>query len=182
MFLSPFMAKEAIITHLSWASLFLGFHTLELYVPNDVMFAFGTPKKLILIELIFAQWMQSAHGKTSYGFDVLLSSTNGPAFNTGQTFSTPCNYNPIAENLSKRRRKENPWLKLLRVSAFSTPCNYNPIAENLSKRRRKENPWLKLLRVSAFSTPCNYNPIAENLSKRRRKENPWLKLLRVSVS
>ncbi|KAH7571039.1 hypothetical protein JRO89_XS05G0243200 [Xanthoceras sorbifolium] len=33
--------KEAIISHLSWASLFLGFHTLELYVHNDVMLAFG---------------------------------------------------------------------------------------------------------------------------------------------
>ncbi|KAL0300212.1 UNVERIFIED_CONTAM: Photosystem I chlorophyll a apoprotein A2 [Sesamum angustifolium] len=34
--------KEAIISHLSWASLFLGFHTLGLYVHNDVMLAFGT--------------------------------------------------------------------------------------------------------------------------------------------
>ncbi|KAK9082273.1 hypothetical protein Syun_031731 [Stephania yunnanensis] len=60
--------KEAIISHLSWASLFLGFHTLGLYVHNDVMLAFGTPEKQILIEPIFAQWIQSAHGKTSYGF------------------------------------------------------------------------------------------------------------------
>eukprot|EP01018_Ginkgo_biloba_P040780 Gb_06831 [translate_table: standard] len=37
--------KEAIISHLSWASLFLGFHTLGLYVHNDVMLAFGTPEK-----------------------------------------------------------------------------------------------------------------------------------------
>ncbi|KAL5644045.1 hypothetical protein ACJX0J_001139 [Zea mays] len=47
--------KEAIISHLSWASLFLGFHTLGLYVHNDVMLAFGTPEKQILIEPIFAQ-------------------------------------------------------------------------------------------------------------------------------
>ncbi|KAJ4977346.1 hypothetical protein NE237_002452 [Protea cynaroides] len=69
--------KEAIKSHLSWVSLFLGFHTLGLYVHNDVMLAFGTPEKQILIEPIFAQWIQSAHGKSSYGFDVLLSSTNG---------------------------------------------------------------------------------------------------------
>ncbi|CAN0932192.1 Photosystem I P700 chlorophyll a apoprotein A2 [Linum grandiflorum] len=37
--------KEAIISHLSWASLFLGFHALGLYVHNDVMLAFGTPEK-----------------------------------------------------------------------------------------------------------------------------------------
>ena len=43
--------KEAIISHLSWASLFLGFHTLGLYVHNDVMLAFGTPEKQILIDL-----------------------------------------------------------------------------------------------------------------------------------
>ncbi|KAK8958919.1 Photosystem I P700 chlorophyll a apoprotein A2 [Platanthera guangdongensis] len=29
---------------------------------NDVMLAFGTPEKQILIEPIFAQWIQSAHG------------------------------------------------------------------------------------------------------------------------
>ena len=39
--------KEAIISHLSWVTLFLGFHTLGLYVHNDVMQAFGTPEKQI---------------------------------------------------------------------------------------------------------------------------------------
>ncbi|MFS7906833.1 putative photosystem I [Helianthus anomalus] len=81
--------KEAIISHLSWASLFLGFHTLGLYVHNDVMLAFGTPEKQILIEPIFAQWIQSAHGKTSYGFDILLSSTSGPTFNAGRSIWLP---------------------------------------------------------------------------------------------
>jgi photosystem I P700 chlorophyll a apoprotein A2 len=66
--------KEAIISHLSWVTLFLGFHTLGLYVHNDVMQAFGTPEKQILIEPIFAQWIQSAHGKSFYGFNFLLSS------------------------------------------------------------------------------------------------------------
>ncbi|KAG6467731.1 hypothetical protein ZIOFF_074374 (mitochondrion) [Zingiber officinale] len=90
--------KEAIISHLSWASLFLGFHTLGLYVHNDVMLAFGTPEKQILIEPIFAQWIQSAHGKTSYGFDVLLSSTNGPAFNAGRSIWLLGWLNAVNEN------------------------------------------------------------------------------------
>ncbi|KAL8249444.1 hypothetical protein R6Q59_006312, partial [Mikania micrantha] len=90
--------KEAIISHLSWASLFLGFHTLGLYVHNDVMLAFGTPEKQILIEPIFAQWIQSAHGKTSYGFDILLSSTNGPAFNAGRSIWLPGWLNAVNEN------------------------------------------------------------------------------------
>eukprot|EP00267_Zea_mays_P022691 XP_008647774.1 uncharacterized protein LOC100280595 isoform X1 [Zea mays] len=90
--------KEAIISHLSWASLFLGFHTLGLYVHNDVMLAFGTPEKQILIEPIFAQWIQSAHGITTYGFDILLSSTNGPAFNAGRNIWLPGWLNAVNEN------------------------------------------------------------------------------------
>ncbi|KAL1370414.1 hypothetical protein AAHE18_01G058600 [Arachis hypogaea] len=90
--------KEAIISHLTWASLFLGFHTLGFYVHNDVMLAFGTPEKQILIEPIFAQWIQSAHGKTSYGFDVLLSSTNSPAFNAGRSIWLPGWLNAINES------------------------------------------------------------------------------------
>ncbi|KAL6496147.1 hypothetical protein OROHE_027488 [Orobanche hederae] len=42
--------KEAIIFHLSWTSLFLGFHNRGLYVHNDVMLDFGTPEKQIWIE------------------------------------------------------------------------------------------------------------------------------------
>ncbi|KAL5681210.1 hypothetical protein ACJX0J_007595 [Zea mays] len=80
--------KEAIISHLSWACLFLGFHTLGLYVHNDQ----------ILIEPIFAQWIQSAHSKTTYGFDILLSSTNGPAFNAGRNIWLPGWLNAINEN------------------------------------------------------------------------------------
>jgi photosystem I P700 chlorophyll a apoprotein A2 len=49
--------KETIISHLSWVSLFLGFHTLGLYVHNDVMLVFGTLEKQILIEPVFAQWI-----------------------------------------------------------------------------------------------------------------------------
>uniref|UniRef100_A0A8S0XJF1 PsaB protein n=1 Tax=Spirodela intermedia TaxID=51605 RepID=A0A8S0XJF1_SPIIN len=78
--------KEAIISHLS------------LYVHNDVMLAFGTPEKQILIEPIFAQWIQSAHGKTSYGFDVLLSSTTGPAFNAGKSIWLPGWLNAVNES------------------------------------------------------------------------------------
>ncbi|NJN29216.1 MAG: photosystem I core protein PsaB [Synechococcales cyanobacterium RM1_1_8] len=71
--------KEAIISHLSWVSLFLGFHTLGLYVHNDVTVAFGTPEKQILIEPVFAQFVQAASGKALYAFDVLLSNPDGIA-------------------------------------------------------------------------------------------------------
>lgn len=81
--------KEAIISHLSWVTLFLGFHTLGIYVHNDVMQAFGTPEKQILIEPIFAQWIQSAHGKTVYEFEFLLSSSSSNAFSTSQAIWLP---------------------------------------------------------------------------------------------
>jgi photosystem I P700 chlorophyll a apoprotein A2 len=81
--------KEAIISHLSWVSLFLGFHTLGLYVHNDVVQAFGTPEKQILIEPIFAQWIQAAHGKGLYGFNLLLSSNSSNAFLAGQNIWLP---------------------------------------------------------------------------------------------
>ncbi len=67
--------KEAIISHLSWVSLFLGFHTLGIYVHNDVAVAFGLPEKQILVEPIFAQYIQIASGKTSYGVQAMLSSS-----------------------------------------------------------------------------------------------------------
>nr|UQK95264.1 photosystem I P700 apoprotein A2 [Chloropicon mariensis] len=81
--------KEAIISHLSWASLFLGFHTLGLYVHNDTMQAFGTPEKQILIEPVFAQWIQAAQGKALYGFDVLLANSNSPAASASQSVWLP---------------------------------------------------------------------------------------------
>ena len=81
--------KEAIISHLSWVSLFLGFHTLGIYVHNDVMQAFGTPEKQILIEPIFAQWIQAAHGKTLYNFNLLLSQSDSVAYGQAQSFWLP---------------------------------------------------------------------------------------------
>lgn len=71
--------KEAIISHLSWVSLFLGFHTLGLYVHNDVVVAFGTPEKQILVEPVFAQFVQAASGKALYGMDVLLANSDSIA-------------------------------------------------------------------------------------------------------
>ena len=81
--------KEALISHLSWASLFLGFHTLGLYVHNDVVVAFGTPEKQILVEPVFAQFIQASHGKVLYGFDVLLANANSAATMASQNIPGP---------------------------------------------------------------------------------------------
>lgn len=81
--------KEAIISHLSWAALFLGFHTLGLYIHNDTVVAFGAPEKQILIEPVFAQWIQASSGKMLYGFNVLLSGTQNYALDAGSKIWLP---------------------------------------------------------------------------------------------
>ena len=81
--------KEAIISHLSWASLFLGFHTLGLYIHNDTVVAFGQPEKQILFEPLFAEYIQAASGKAIYEFNVLLSSSTNPATLAGNQIWLP---------------------------------------------------------------------------------------------
>ena len=55
--------RAAIISHLSAITLFLGFHTLGLYVHNDVMQGLGTPELEISLSPVFGQWLQVAHGR-----------------------------------------------------------------------------------------------------------------------
>jgi photosystem I P700 chlorophyll a apoprotein A2 len=59
--------KSSLVSHLSWVTLWLGFHTLLIYVHNDVVMAFGDPDKQIAIEPIYAQVIQSFSGKSTYG-------------------------------------------------------------------------------------------------------------------
>jgi photosystem I P700 chlorophyll a apoprotein A2 len=81
--------KEAIISHLSWASLFLGFHTLGLYIHNDTVVAFGQPEKQILFEPLFAEYIQAASGKAVYQMNVLLASSTSPATVAGNQLWLP---------------------------------------------------------------------------------------------
>lgn len=66
--------RDAIISHLNWVCLFLGFHSFGLYVHNDTMRAFGRPQDMfsdtgIQLQPVFAQWVQNLHalapGKTA---------------------------------------------------------------------------------------------------------------------
>jgi photosystem I P700 chlorophyll a apoprotein A2 len=47
--------KGQLISHLSWSCLYLGFHSLGIYIHNDSVVAFGEPQKQILIEPVFAE-------------------------------------------------------------------------------------------------------------------------------
>jgi photosystem I P700 chlorophyll a apoprotein A2 len=49
-----------LVAHLSWISLYLGFHSLLLYIHNDTVVAFGSSCKQILIEPVFASIIQES--------------------------------------------------------------------------------------------------------------------------
>ena len=58
--------RDAIISHLNWVCMFLGFHSFGLYVHNDTMRAFGRPQDMfsdtgIQLQPVFAQWIQNIH-------------------------------------------------------------------------------------------------------------------------
>jgi photosystem I P700 chlorophyll a apoprotein A1 len=58
--------RDAIISHLNWVSMFLGFHSFGLYIHNDTMRALGRPQDMfsdsaIQLQPVFAQWVQNLH-------------------------------------------------------------------------------------------------------------------------
>jgi photosystem I P700 chlorophyll a apoprotein A1 len=58
--------RDAIISHLNWACIFLGTHAFGFYIHNDTMQALGRPQdmfsdKAIALQPIFAQWIQGIH-------------------------------------------------------------------------------------------------------------------------
>ena len=58
--------RDAIISHLNWVCIFLGFHSFGLYIHNDTMRALGRSQdmfsdKAIQLQPIFAQWVQNTH-------------------------------------------------------------------------------------------------------------------------
>jgi len=58
--------RDAIISHLNWLCIFLGFHSFGLYIHNDTMRALGRSQDMfsdtaIQLQPIFAQWIQNLH-------------------------------------------------------------------------------------------------------------------------
>ncbi|KAJ0526388.1 Photosystem I P700 chlorophyll a apoprotein A1 [Helianthus annuus] len=56
--------RDAIISHLNWACIFLGFHSFGLYIHNDTMSALGRLQDMfsdtaIQLQPVFAQWIQN---------------------------------------------------------------------------------------------------------------------------
>ncbi|KAL5645691.1 hypothetical protein ACJX0J_004748 [Zea mays] len=78
--------RDAIISHLNWVCIFLGFHSFGLYIHNDTMSALGRPQICFRIppynyNPIFAQWIQNIHagapGVTAPGATTSTSLTWG---------------------------------------------------------------------------------------------------------
>jgi len=58
--------RDALISHLNWVCIFLGFHSFGLYIHNDTMRALGRPQDMfsdtaIKLQPVFAQWIQHLH-------------------------------------------------------------------------------------------------------------------------
>jgi len=58
--------RDAIISHLNWLCIFLGFHSFGLYIHNDTMRALGRSQDMfsdtaIQLQPVFAQWIQNIH-------------------------------------------------------------------------------------------------------------------------
>ncbi|KAL5077719.1 hypothetical protein RYX36_016703 [Vicia faba] len=78
--------RDAIISHLNWVCIFLGFHSFGLYIHNDTMSALGRPQDMfsdtaIQLQPVFAQWIQNTHalapGTTAPGATTSTSLTWG---------------------------------------------------------------------------------------------------------
>ena len=78
--------RDAIISHLNWVCIFLGFHSFGLYIHNDTMSALGRPQDMfsdtaIQLQPVFAQWIQNTHalapGATAPGSTTSTSLTWG---------------------------------------------------------------------------------------------------------
>jgi len=59
-------ARDALISHLNWVCMWLGFHSFGLYIHNDVMRALGRPQDMfsdtgIQLQPFLAQWVQNIH-------------------------------------------------------------------------------------------------------------------------
>ena len=73
-------SRDAIISHLNWVCIFLGFHSFGLYIHNDTMRALGRPNDLfsdtaIQLQPVFAQSVQRLHASLFNVSDVFNGST-----------------------------------------------------------------------------------------------------------
>ncbi|NET36005.1 MAG: photosystem I core protein PsaA [Cyanothece sp. SIO1E1] len=78
--------RDALISHLNWVCIFLGFHSFGLYIHNDTMRALGRPQDMfsdsaIQLQPVFAQWIQNLHANVAGTFQApLAGAATSPAW------------------------------------------------------------------------------------------------------
>ena len=77
--------RDAIISHLNWVCIFLGFHSFGLYIHNDTMRALGRPQDMfsdtaIQLQPVFAQWIQNIHTNFIANSAPWVSASVSPVF------------------------------------------------------------------------------------------------------
>ena len=77
--------RDAIISHLNWVCIFLGFHSFGLYIHNDTMRALGRPQDMfsdtaIQLKPVFANWIQGIHAAAAGTTAPYLNSSVSPIF------------------------------------------------------------------------------------------------------
>jgi photosystem I P700 chlorophyll a apoprotein A1 len=77
--------RDALISHLNWVCIFLGFHSFGLYIHNDTMRAWGRPQDMfsdtaIQLKPIFAQWVQGIHAAAAGATAPYASASVSPIF------------------------------------------------------------------------------------------------------
>ncbi len=78
--------RDAIISHLNWVCIFLGFHSFGLYIHNDTMRALGRPQDMfsdtaIKLQPVFAQWIQGIHAAAAGNTAPNVLAGVSPVFN-----------------------------------------------------------------------------------------------------
>jgi photosystem I P700 chlorophyll a apoprotein A1 len=77
--------RDAIISHLNWVCIFLGFHSFGLYVHNDTMRAWGRPQDMfsdsaISLKPILANWIQGIHASAAGATAPYAGASVSPVF------------------------------------------------------------------------------------------------------
>jgi photosystem I P700 chlorophyll a apoprotein A1 len=77
--------RDALISHLNWVCIFLGFHSFGLYIHNDTMRALGRPQDMfsdtaIQLKPVFANWIQGIHAAAAGTTAPYATSSVSPIF------------------------------------------------------------------------------------------------------
>ena len=104
--------------------------------------------EVMFIELVFAQWIQDAHTKASYGFDVLLSSGNILTINASQSLWLPSWLDAINNNIAIEQLlsvlffSSINFLSLqLSICLIFLPSHYPQLCLVMSIVLKSQDPW-----------------------------------------